>query len=101
VWTVQRTRQIGLMKAFGASNGYVLRDSLDQLAIVLVAATTVGAAVAVLLGQLVGDEVPFSLQAGPVVTSAVVLIALGLLGSTVAIRKVTTVDPIIALGAEH
>ena len=101
VWTVQRTRQIGLMKAFGASNGYVLRDSLGQLAIVLVAATAVGAAVAVLLGQLVGDEVPFSLQAGPVVTSAVVLIALGLLGSTVAIRKVTTVDPIIALGAEH
>src|SRR5690606_17395039 len=27
VWTIQRTRQIGLLKALGATNGYVLRDS--------------------------------------------------------------------------
>lgn len=101
VWTVQRTRQIGLMKALGASNGYVLRDSLGQLAIVLVAATTAGVAVALALGQLIGDGVPFSLQAVPVASSAVILIVLGLAGSLVAIRKVTTVDPIIALGADH
>ena len=101
VWTVQRTRQIGLMKALGASNAYVLRDSLGQLAIVLVLATAVGSAVAVGVGQLVGDGVPFSLQAGPVITSAMVLVILGLAGSLVAIRKVTAVDPIIALGADH
>ena len=100
VWTIQRTRQIGLLKALGASNGYVLRDALGQLAIILVAATAAGALVAVGLGQLVGDDVPFSLQAGPVITSAVVLVVLGLAGSLVAIRKVTSVDPIIALGAE-
>lgn len=101
VWTVQRTRQIGLMKALGASNAYVLRDSLGQLAVVLVAATAAGATIAVALGQLVGDGVPFSLRAGPVVTSALVLIVLGLAGSLVAIRRVTAVDPIIALSAEH
>ncbi len=101
VWTVQRTRQIGLMKALGASNAYVLRDSLGQLAIVLVAATAAGAGIAVAVGQLIGDGVPFSLQAVPVATSALILIVLGLAGSLVAIRKVTTVDPIIALGADH
>lgn len=101
VWTIQRTRQIGLMKALGASNGYVLRDALGQLAIVLVTATAAGTAVAVGFGQLVGSGVPFSLQAGPVLTSAAILIVLGLAGSLVAIRKVTTVDPIIALGADH
>ncbi len=100
VWTIQRTRQIGLLKALGASNAYVLRDALGQLAVILVAATAAGALVAVGLGQLVGDEVPFSLQAGPVLTSAAVLVVLGLAGSLVAIRKVTSVDPIIALGAE-
>lgn len=100
VWTVQRTRQIGLMKALGASNAYVLRDALGQLAVVLVAATTVGVAAAVGLGSLVGADVPFSLQAAPVVGSAIVLVALGMAGSLVAIRRVTSVDPIIALGAE-
>ena len=55
----------------------------------------------VAVGQLVGEEVPFSLQPGPVATSAVVLVVLGLAGSLVAVRKVTSVDPVIALGAEH
>lgn len=100
VWTIQRTRQIGLLKALGASNAYVLRDALGQLAVVLVASTAVGALAAIGLGQLVGSGVPFSLQAGPVLTSALTLVVLGLLGSLVAIRRVTTVDPIVALGAE-
>lgn len=100
VWTVQRTRQIGLMKALGATNGYVLRDALGQLAIVLVAATAVGAGVAFGLGQFVGDSVPFSLRAGPALASSLVLIVIGLVGSLVAVRRVTHVDPIIALGAE-
>ena len=99
VWTIERTHQIGLMKALGASNAYVLRDSLGQLAVVLVAATAAGAGTAVLLGQLIGDGVPFSLQAGPVVTSSLILILLGLVGSLVAVRRVTRVDPIISLGA--
>lgn len=97
VWTIQRTRQIGLLKALGASNAYVLRDALGQLTVVLVAATTVGALVAIGLGQLVGSGVPFSLQAGPIITSSLTLVVLGLLGSLVAIRRVTTVDPIISL----
>ena len=101
VWTVQRTRQIGLMKALGASSGYVVRDALGQLAVVLVVATSLGTAVAVGLGQLAGNDVPFSLQAGPVITSALVLVVLGLAGSLVAIRRITSVDPLIALGAEH
>ena len=100
VWTVQRTRQIGLMKALGASNGYVLRDALGQLAVVLVAATALGAAVAVGLGSLVGSDVPFSLEPASVVGSAAVLVLLGMAGSLVAIRRVTSVDPVIALGAE-
>jgi len=100
VWTIQRTRQIGLLKALGASNAYVLRDALGQLAVVLVAATAAGALVAVGIGKLVGSGVPFSLQAGPVLSSAATLVALGMVGSLVAIRRVTTVEPIIALGAD-
>jgi putative ABC transport system permease protein len=100
VWTVQRTRQIGLMKALGASNSYVLRDALGQLAVVLVASTLVGVLVAVGLGSLVGGDVPFSLQLAPVAGSAAILVVLGMAGSLVALRRVTSVDPVIALGAE-
>lgn len=101
VWTVQRTRQIGLLKALGASNRYVLRDAMGQLAVVLIGATAAGALVATGLGRLVGSEVPFSLQAGPVITINIVLIVLGMIGSLVAVRRITTVDPVVALGSEH
>jgi putative ABC transport system permease protein len=101
VWTVQRTRQIGLLKALGASNAYVLRDALGQLAVLLTAATAVGVLVGVGLGSLAGTDVPFSLRAAPVTASAAVLVVLGLTGSLVAVRRITSVDPIVALGGEH
>jgi putative ABC transport system permease protein len=101
VWTVQRSRQIALLKALGASNAYVLRDALGQLAIVLLAATAAGSALAAGLGSLVGSGVPFRLEAGAVVGSALLLVALGMAGSLVAVRRVTSVDPVVALSAAH
>lgn len=100
VWTVQRGRQIGMLKALGASNLYVLRDALGQLAIVLVAAALVGTGVAFGLGSLVGSDVPFRLQAGSVALSVGLLVVLGMAGSLAAVRRITTVDPIVALRAE-
>ena len=101
VWTVQRTRQIGLLKAMGASTGYVIRDAIGQIAIVLVAATAIGALIGVGLGQFVGGTVPFRLQASSILTSAALLVVLGLVGCLVAIRRITSVDPAVALGSEH
>lgn len=100
IWTVQRTQQIGLLKALGASNAYVIRDALGQLAIVLVVATGAGTLVATGLGQLVGDTVPFRLEAPAVLTTAASLVGLGLLGSVVALRRIVNVEPIIALKTE-
>lgn len=101
VWTIQRTRQIGLMKALGASNGYVLRDAMGQLAIVLIVSVTIGALVGVAIGSQVGSSVPFSLKPGPVFSSGVTLFVLGLLGSLVAVRRIMSVDPATPLSAEH
>lgn len=97
IWTVQRTQQIGLLKALGASNRYVIRDAIGQLSIVLVVATVVGTVLAVGLGQLIGDAVPFRFQATSVLTTAASLIGLGLLGTLIALRRIVDVEPIIAL----
>ncbi len=98
VWTVQRAGEIGQLKALGASSGYVARDALGQMAIVLVAATVGGAAIAVGLGQLVGSStVPFRLETAPILTSVGLLVAFGLVGCLIAVRRITAVDPIVAL----
>lgn len=101
VLTVQRTRQIGLLKALGASSGYVLRDGIGQIAIVVLAATVIGAAAgAAVIGLLDGGPVPVELSIGGVLTSAALLVLTGIAGSLVAFRRITKVEPAIALGVE-
>jgi putative ABC transport system permease protein len=98
VWTVQRTRQIALLKALGASTSYVVRDALGQMAVVLVVATSLGAVLAALLGLVVrGTAVPFRLEAAPVLGAVSLLFVLGLAGCLVAVRRITRVDPAGAL----
>jgi len=98
VWTVQRTRQIALLKALGASTSYVLRDALGQMAVVLVVATSVGAGLAGLGGLAIqGSDVPFRLQLVPVLGAVALLVVLGLGGCLVAVRRITRVDPAGAL----
>ena len=56
VLTIQRTKQIGLLKAMGASNAYVLRDGVGQMGVVVVAGTLVGSAVADPTGSVHGRD---------------------------------------------
>jgi putative ABC transport system permease protein len=101
VWTVQRTRQIGLLKALGASSAYVVRDALGQLAVVLIVSVALGTLLGLGLGSLAGGDVPFSFALGSVLASAVALAVTGMAGSLVALRKLTRVDPVISLAAEQ
>lgn len=100
IWTIQRRSEIGLQKALGASTTSVLFGSLAQVLIVLVVAVTAGSVVGWLLGSLIqGGEVPFALDPGPIISAACILIVAGAVGMLVGIRRITNVDPIIALGA--
>ena len=98
VWTVQRTRDIAVLKAMGASGGYVLRDAITQAAIVLVAGAGLGGAVGVLGGFAAAQAAPFLITPATTLLPVLGIIALGLAGAALAVRRVTTVDPLIALG---
>jgi len=100
VWTIQRTKQIGLMKAMGASTAYVIRDALGQLLVILVIATVIGSGIGVLLGGLMGDEAPFNLQLKPVLMGDLALIVLGVIGCLAAVRRIARVQPIVAMSSE-
>ena len=101
VLTVQRTRQIGLLKAMGASSAYVLRDGLGQMTVVVVASTVAGTAVgAGIVALLNGGSAPVELVWSSVATSAALLIITGIIGSLVPFRRITAVEPAIALGVE-
>ncbi|MBX5443533.1 MAG: ABC transporter permease, partial [Solirubrobacteraceae bacterium] len=101
VLTVQRTRQIGLLKAMGASTLYVVRDGVAQMAIVVALASIAGAVVGTaIVAALDGGPVPVALDAGSIVMSVVLLVVTGIAGSLVTMRRIARVPPAIALGVE-
>ncbi|MGN6694051.1 MAG: ABC transporter permease [Aquihabitans sp.] len=101
VLTVQRTRQIGLLKAMGATNGYIVRDSVGQMTVLVALATAVGVgAGTAVVALLSGGDAPVELDLRAVATVAGSLVVSGVLGSLVALRRITQVEPAIALGVE-
>ncbi|GIG64913.1 ABC transporter permease [Phytomonospora endophytica] len=99
VWTMQRSGDLAVVRAIGAGRGYLLRDALGQALAVLVLGSAVGGAVAAGLGALAARAVPFVLDAQTVGVPVASMIAVGLLGAAVCVRRTTTVDPLTALGA--
>lgn len=99
LWTVQRTRELAVMRAMGASTGFLLRDGVLQAAILLVTAVGVGVAAGLGLGGLLqGTGMPFTLEPAPVAGGAALLLGLGLAGATVATLRIASIDPVTALG---
>jgi putative ABC transport system permease protein len=99
VWTMQRSRDIAVLKALGASSTYLVRDALGQAALVLTAGIGLGAAVVTGAGLMLPREVPFVLDPRTLGPPLAVLGLLGLAGAAVAVRRITAVDPLAALGS--
>ena len=101
VWTIQRRDEIALLKAIGASTAYILRDALAQAAVILAAATAIGTGIGLGLGPSLMGSAPFALEPGQVALAAAALIALGLAGASAAVRRITKVQALTALGANR
>ncbi|MFC8284042.1 ABC transporter permease [Streptomyces cyaneofuscatus] len=100
VWTIQRSGDVAVLKALGASTPYLLRDALGQAVVMLALGTGLGTALAAGAGVLIGGgPVPFVLDAATVLVPAAIMIALGALGAALSIRRITAVDPLTALGS--
>lgn len=102
VWTIQRSGDLAILKALGATTAGLLADALGQAVVLLAAGTLTGTALAAGVGALLaGSAVPFVLTPATVLVPAVVMVVLGTLGAALAIRRVTSVDPLTALGSSR
>ena len=102
-WTIQRTREIGLVKALGASNGYLLRDALSQALLVMLVGVVVGLGIGLFLGRFImaNTNMPYMIEGDQIGNAMLLLVIAGLIGGALSIRRITSVDPIIALGQEQ
>ncbi|MDN5757460.1 MAG: ABC transporter permease, partial [Tomitella sp.] len=97
VWTQQRRHDLAVVRAMGADRGYLLRDGLGQAVFVLVVGQAVGATAGVLLALVAAGTVPIMLTFSGVAVPVLAMTGLGLFGAFLAVRSVTTVDPLVAL----
>ncbi|MEO8850261.1 MAG: FtsX-like permease family protein [Allobranchiibius sp.] len=97
VWTIQRSRDIAILKALGATTKYLLRDALGQAVVLLLGGTVIGTVLAAAAGLLASGTVPFVLSATTVLIPAAVMIILGAAGAALSVRRITAVDPLTAL----
>ncbi|WP_067886392.1 ABC transporter permease [Nocardia vaccinii] len=97
VWTIQRSPDIAILKALGATTGSLVADALGQALIVLLTGVGIGLAITSAAGTALDTAMPFVLSAATTLAPGAALIALGLLGAAVALRFVATADPLTAL----
>lgn len=98
VWTIQRTRDLAVLRALGSSRGYLVRDALTQAAIVVSLGAIAGGMAAWAGGLLIGNAVPFVLTPLTVAVPALGVVGLGVAGAALTTRRVSRVDPLLALG---
>ncbi len=101
VWMMQRKGDLAILKALGASTSSLVRDALGQALVVLVAGIGTGLMVVVALGATAGSVLPFLLSPLTTLVPGVAMLALGLLGASLALRSVVTADPLTALSANR
>ncbi|GAA2718874.1 ABC transporter permease [Actinocorallia aurantiaca] len=101
VLTIQRKQEIAVVRAMGASTGYLLRDALAQALILLALSVGVGVGIGVGLGSMIGGTAPFALETGAIVAASALLVFLGVVGALGAVLRITAVDPLTALGGSR
>lgn len=102
VWTIQRTQEIGLIKALGATTWWLIRDALSQALILMLGSMVLGIAIGLSLGAWISTtRASFILIPEDVTRSMILLLVAGMVGAAASIRRIAKVDPIIALGAER
>lgn len=101
VWTIQRSHDIAVLRAQGASVRFLLRDSLAQAAILLIGFTAIGVAAGIGLGAAMPAAMPFDLEAAPIAIASITTIVLGLIGAAVAVLRIVRIDPLNALGGQR
>lgn len=101
VWSIQRQRDVAVLKALGAEDGWLRRDAVGQAALILVIGIAVGCALTIGLALLAtsGSSIPFLLSWWTLGIPALGMLVAGLIGSLVSLRQITRADPLTALAA--
>ncbi|MBA9084634.1 putative ABC transport system permease protein [Fontibacillus solani] len=98
VLTLQKSNQFGILKAIGASNGFLGKAIVSQVFLLSLISIIVGILFTYSTALILPEGMPFALDVKLVVVYAILLLVISVLGSLVSVRKITKIDPLQAIG---
>jgi putative ABC transport system permease protein len=98
VLTLQKTTQFGVLKAIGASTGFLVRDLIGQVMLLTLVGVAVGVILTFAVAAVVPANLPFALSNNLIVTYALVMLLVGLVGTLLSLRRISGIDPLLAIG---
>lgn len=98
VLTLQKTYHFGILKALGASTGFLARDLIGQVIALSLAGVLTGSLLTYGVAAIIPESVPFALRTELVAGYGLVLLVVALAGSLLSLRHIATVDPLLAIG---
>ena len=98
VLTIQKTQQFGVMKAIGASNGFIARAIVSQVFVLSFFSILIGIGLTYLTAMVFPEEMPFNLDPVLVIIYGIVLLAISVGSSLFSVRRISKIDPLTALG---
>lgn len=102
VWTMQRRGELAVLRAMGASRGYLVRDAIIQATVILVVSMALGIGLGLVMGLgLTSTPMPFGLEPAKIAVAALSMFVLGLLGAVLSVVRLTKIDPLEALGGSR
>jgi putative ABC transport system permease protein len=102
VTTLHKSTQLAAVKALGASNGYLYRQLLTQILLLVTAAAAFGTLLALGAGASMPPTMAFDLSPGRWAFTLFAVYLMALVGSLFSLRGILSIDPATALDrGEH
>ncbi len=98
VLTMQRSYEIAIFKAIGASNWWVFGQLIRQVMVVALAGVAMGIPLALLTAAVIPSDVPLEVTASAFLTGGISITIAALIGGVFSARQVVRVNPLSALG---
>ncbi|QOR65081.1 FtsX-like permease family protein [Cytobacillus suaedae] len=98
VITIHKLSQLGVLKAIGATTGYIAKSIILQVILLTVTGLTFSSLLVYGMTQVIPDEMPFRLTPTLMLGTAALFLLLNLIGALLSVHQVAKTDALEAIG---
>ena len=98
VMTIQKTSEIGILKAIGITTKHLLTSLILQISMITFIGVAIAEVVILLISKILPVSMPFHIDMHNIIIVLVVFMIVGLIGTSLSFIKLIKIDPIEAIG---